>query len=295
MDLADIRAFLAVAEELHFGRAAARLHIAQPPLSRTIKRLERQLGAALFDRNTRSVQLTASGAALIGPAREVVDALRRAEAAVRSAVDGEVGEVRIAFAGLSTHLLVAEVARAVRSGHPGVHLELSSQNFAQPAMKRVVTGDTDVALGRWDIVPAEVTTEVVMNDSLVVALPDTHRLAALPHISIAQLAEDGFVSLPLHEGAIMPDRLRRISQANGFVANIIQVAPDTQTALALVSAEVGCHLTLASVARNVREPHVSFVPLADEAPDVDLRAAWRRDDSNPALRAVLDAMFALRA
>ncbi|GAB18236.1 putative LysR family transcriptional regulator [Gordonia effusa NBRC 100432] len=294
MDLADIRAFLAVAEELHFGRAAARLHMAQPPLSRTIKRLERKLGATLFDRNTRSVQLTASGAALVGPSREVLEAIRRAEIAVRSAANGEVGEVRIAFAGLSTHLLVAEVARAVRAGHPGVHLELSSQNFAQPAMKKVVIGETDLALGRWDVVPAEVATEVVMADSLVVALPDTHRLAELPSISIAALAEDGFVSLPLHEGAIMPDRLRRVTQAKGFVANIIQVAPDTQTALALVSAEVGCHLTLASVARNVHEPHVSFVPLTDDAPDVDLRAAWRRDDTNPALRAVLDAMFALR-
>ncbi|NEW37236.1 LysR family transcriptional regulator, partial [Nocardia cyriacigeorgica] len=87
MDIGQIRAFLAVAEELHFGRAAERLHIAQPPLSRTIKRLERELGTTLFDRNTRSVTLTDSGKALISPANDVLDAARRAQAAVRSADD----------------------------------------------------------------------------------------------------------------------------------------------------------------------------------------------------------------
>lgn len=294
MELSDIRAFLAVAEELHFGRAAARLHMAQPPLSRTIKQLERKLGATLFDRNTRSVQLTGAGAALVQPAREVLAALQRAEAAVNAAAGMEIGEVRIAFAGLSTHMLVAELARAVRAEHPGVHLELSSQNFALPAMKKVATADTDLALGRWDVVPAEIATEVVMADALIVALADTHPLAGESAISIAQLSDEGFISLPLHEGAIMPDRLLRLAQVNGFVPNIIQIAPDTQTALALVSAEVGAHLTLASVARNVREPHVAFIPLADDAPDVDLRAAWRRNDTNPALRAVLEALFALK-
>ena len=101
MDVEQLRAFLAVAEELHFGRAAARLHVAQPPLSRTIKQLEKHLGATLFDRNTRSVKLTASGQALIDPARAVLEAMRTAENAVVSADGGETGLVRIAFAGPS--------------------------------------------------------------------------------------------------------------------------------------------------------------------------------------------------
>jgi DNA-binding transcriptional LysR family regulator len=176
MNIEQLRSFLAVAEEVHFGRAAERLHIAQPPLSRTIKQLEHQLGTRLFDRNTRSVKLTSSGQALVDPALEVLDALRRAQAAVRSADDGEIGLVRI----------------------------------------------------------------------------------------------------------------------NGFVADVVQVAPDTQTALALVSAEVGCHLTLASVARNVDDPRVVFIALNESTPtlDVHLRAAWRRDDESPALKAVLDELLA---
>ncbi|MEU5868564.1 MULTISPECIES: LysR substrate-binding domain-containing protein [unclassified Nonomuraea] len=292
MELQQLRCFLAVAEELHFGRAAERLHVAQPPLSRTIKQLERELGTRLFDRNTRSVSLTASGHALLGPAKDVLTALRRAQEAARSAGDGEVGLVRIAFAGVSTHPLVARLARAVRSRRPGIELELSSQNFAQPAMRKLVQGETDIAFGRWDVIPADVAAQVVMPDSLVVALPATHRLAGADRLEAGQLAGEPFVSLPPHDGAVLPDRLRRLAHAAGFVADIAQVAPDTQTALALVSAEVGCHLTLASVARNVTDPHVVFVPL-DAPHDVDLRAAWRRDDGRPALRGVLTELFEL--
>ena len=295
MDVEQLRSFLAVADELHFGRAAERLHVAQPPLSRTIKQLERELGTRLFDRNTRSVRLTSSGQALMDPAQEVLDALRRAETAVRSADHGEVGTVRIAFAGVSTHRLVARLARVVRSQRPGIQLELSSQNFAQPAMKRLLAGETDLALGRWDVVPAEISAQVVMPDSLVLAVPDTHPLAGARRLSIGQLASEGFVSLPPHEGSVLPDRLRRLAHANGFVADVVQVAPDTQTALALVSAEVGCHLTRASVAENVTDPHVVFIPLNESTPslDVHLRAAWRRADQNPALRAVLDELLTL--
>ncbi|OZC62863.1 LysR family transcriptional regulator [Rhodococcus sp. 06-621-2] len=287
MDVEQLRAFLAVAEELHFGRAAARLHVAQPPLSRTIKYLEKHLGATLFDRNTRSVKLTASGHALIEPARAVLEALRTAEDTVKSADGGDTGRVKIAFAGVSTHRMVARLARVVRSQHPGIELELSSQNFAQPAMKRLLSGDTDIALGRWDIIPSSVESEIVLRDHLVVALADTHPLANARHVRFDRLAAEQFVSLPLHEGSVLPDRLRRLADAHGFVADVVQIAPDTQTALALVAAEVGCHLTLASVADNVTDPHVVFIPLGGTIADVDMRAAWHRVNTNPALRVVL--------
>ena len=101
---------------------------------------------------------------------------------------------------------------------------------------------------------------VVMRDSLVMAVPDTHVLAGARRLSISQLSADSFVSLPPHEGSVLPDRLRRLARACGFVADVVQVAPDTQTALALVSAQVGSHLTLASVASNVTDPHVVFHP-----------------------------------
>lgn len=288
MDIGQLKAFLAVAQELHFGRAAERLHMAQPPLSRIIKQLETELGSRLLDRNTRSVKLTPSGQALIGPATEVIEALRRAQEAVRSVENGEAGLVRIAFAGVSTHQLVARLARQVKSNRPGIQLELSSQNFALPALKKLLQGETDIALGRWDVIPAEVASRVVLQDSLVVAMPDTHPLAGADRLTIAQLAGDSFISLIPFEGAVLPDRLRRMAHDAGFLADIVQVAPDTQTALALVSAEVGCHLTLASVAAQATDPHVVFVPLQGSTADVHLRAAWRRSDSSAALKAVLN-------
>ena len=218
MDVAQLRAFLAVAEELHFRRAAERLHVAQPPLTRTIKLLERELGTTLFDRNTRSVALTPSGQALVEPAREVMEALRRAVEAARSADRGEVGLVRIAFAGVSTHPLVATLARHVRAERPGIELELSSQNFAQPALQKLATRESDIALGRWDNVPDGLDTRVVMADALVLAVPATHSLAEADEAHFAQLLGERFVSLPAHEGSVLDDRLRRLAQAQGLRA-----------------------------------------------------------------------------
>ncbi len=297
MDVAQLRAFLAVAEELHFRRAAERLHMAQPPLTRTIKLLERELGTTLFERNTRSVALTPSGQAMLEPAREVMEALRRAAEAARSADRGEVGLVRIAFAGVSTHPLVATLARHVRTERPGVELELSSQNFAQPAVQKLAKRETDIALGRWDVIPDGIASRVVMPDALVLAVPATHQLATADEAGFAELLGERFVSLPPHEGSVLADRLRRLAQAHRFVPDVAQVAPDTQTALALVSAGVGCLLTLASVAANLSDPHVRFVPVAageaGELPDVHLRAAWRKDEQGPAVTAVLEILLGL--
>lgn len=200
MDVAQIRAFLAVAEELHFRRAAERLHMSQPPLTRTIQALERELGTTLFDRSTRAVELTPSGAALIGPAREVLRALRRAEEATRSAARGETGRVRLAFAGVSSYELVAELARRVRSDRPGIELALASQTYAQPALRLLMSGDVDVALGRWDVIPAGLDSRVVERDGLIWALPATHRLAGDAEVPAAELADLRLISLPEHRG-----------------------------------------------------------------------------------------------
>lgn len=292
MDIAQVRAFLAVAEDLHFGRAAERLRIGQPPLSRTIKHLERELGVTLFDRTTRSVRLTPAGQALVTPAREVLEAVRRAQTSVRSGSE-ESGLVRIAFAGLSTHRLVAGLARAVRSRSPGIQLDLFSHTYARPALKKVIDSETDIALGRWRDIPAGLSSQVVMADSLVIALPDTHVLAGARRISLGQLATDTFITLPADYGSVLTEQLVLLAESTGFTPKIVQEAPDTQTALALVGAEVGCHLTLASVAECVSDPHVVLLPIDEVGGSVDMRAAWRADHGDPALSAVLEELFRL--
>ena len=216
MEIQDLRAFVAVAEELHFGRAAERLHLAQPPVSRTIKALEKELGAELFHRTTRSVEVTAAGEALLGPARRILNELKHAAHDVRAAQSGELGHVGIAFAGASTQILVGQLSRAARLKHPDLSLELSSQNFAQPAINRLLNDEADISIGRWDYVPAGIRTRTLINEQLVVAVPKTHTLAGADSVHMDQLSADYFVTLPLQPGSVLTDRLLRLSHAAGF-------------------------------------------------------------------------------
>lgn len=287
MEIQQIRAFLAVADELHFGRAAQKLHMAQPPLSRAIQRLEHELKAPLFVRNTRTVRLTAEGEALLVPARDILEACRRSAVAVASVGKGETGRVRVAFAGVSSHVMVGKLAKRVRETHPGIEFQLSSSNFALPAMDRVMRGAMEVGLGRWNFIPAALESRTVANERLVVVLNESHRLSERASLLMADLAGEPFVTLPDHPGAILHDYLRRLSSAAGYVPNVVQVAPDSQTLMALVAADIGVALTVSSVPENFSHPGVVFLPLADPADIIQLRLVWRKDNASPALREVL--------
>ena len=127
-----------------------------------------------------------------------------------------------------------------------------------------------------------------MHDSLVVAVPLTNAIAQRTEISFAELHDEKFISLPPHEGSVMPERLRRFTRSAGYIPDIVQIAPDTQSALVLVSAGVGSHVTLASVAKNVTDENFRFIPIPGVDAEVDLTAAWRAEDTSRALRAVLD-------
>ena len=287
MELNELRVFLAVAEELHFGRAALRLHMAQPPVSRTIKALEEELNVLLFNRTTRFVSLTPAGEALIEPARRILSEIRRAADDVAAAGRGESGRVGIAYAGASTHVMVGRLARYARRKFPGIILELSSQNFAIPAMSRVLRQEVDIGMGRWDQIPAGIETRLIAEEQLVMAVPLEHRLANADSASMSDFADDQFVTLPPHEGSVLGDRFRRLCHSSGFEPEVVQVAPDSWTALSLVAATVGCSLTLSTVAENTHDPHLSFVPISDAVPPVQLRMAWRADSDSKALRAIL--------
>ena len=291
MEVKQLEAFLAVSEHLHFGRAADQLFMAQAPLSRTISSLESELGARLFDRNTRTVALTDAGRALIDPAREALGAMRHAAETVAAVMSGERGVLRVEFSGVAAHPIVAALARRIRAENPGIRFELSSQPISRPAMQNLVEGVTDVALGRWDQLPPGISSRVLLLDSLVLALPRTHRLASTETISFGDVAGEPFVSLPYSGGSITTDRLWRLGFAYGKAVDNVQFAPDTPSCIALVSAEVGCHLALGSVGRRTAGPDVVFVKLAPEdcarVPDVHLRVAWRTTNPSPAVEAAL--------
>ncbi|MFI1705105.1 LysR family transcriptional regulator [Streptomyces griseoruber] len=292
MNVRQLQAFLAVAEHLHFGRAAEQLFMAQAPLSRTIQALEGDLGARLFERNTRSVSLTPAGQALVQPARAVLEAVSCAESAVSAAVSGESGTVRVEFCGVAAHPLVAALSRGMRADHSGIRLDLTSQAVSRPTIRRLVDEEVDVGLGRFDNLPPGLDSEVLISDSLVVAVPRTHRLAGAQVVGFRDVAAEPFVSLPYAAGSVTTDRLWRLGYAHGAGGvNNVQFAPDTPSCLALVGAEVGCHLALRSVARSTANPNVVFVPLAQRecelVPDVHLRAAWRSGAVTPPVAAAL--------
>ncbi|MFD6892964.1 LysR substrate-binding domain-containing protein [Rhodococcus sp. NPDC060086] len=286
MEIHQIRAFLAVAEELHFGRAAQRLHVGQPPLSRTIKQLEKQLGITLFERSTRSVQLTEAGQALIEPARAILDAVRLAEMAVTAAGRGRTGRVRIGFAGSSSHHLVGQWAKLVRRTHPGIEFVLASSAYASEVLNRLSEGTLDIGIVRLLFFPPGIASRVIAREDLVVGLPREHRLADEPVVQLADLAGEAWVMLPSEPGSMLRELLLRLAHDDGFTPRIVQSAPDSLSLVALVSAGVGCTLTVSSVARHVVNSEVVFVPLAEQGP-IDVRLVWREGDTSAALAEVL--------
>lgn len=287
MDTKHIRAFLVLAEELHFGRAAERLHMTQPPLSRLIRTLECDMSAQLFERSTRSVRLTPAGQALIEPARDVLMSHRLADSAVQAAGKGEVGHLRVAFTGIATHKLMGSLLKLVRGTHPGIHLSLQSASFALPAIDSVADGSVDLAFGYWPFIPHAVDTRVVAQESLVVAMHRDHPLADRTSVSMSQLEGEEFITLPPNPGSTTIERLYGLSQAAGFNPTVIQTAPDTWTILSLVGAEIGCSVTVSSVPQNASFPNIAFVPLEDPQGSFPLLMAWRRDGVSPALAEVL--------
>lgn len=288
MEVHKATAFLAVAEELHFGRAALRLHMAQPPLSRLIRQLEAELGAELFIRNTRHVTLTPEGMALIGPAAELVRLAKQMKDIVAKSKSGEIGHVRLGFAGASVNQGVGELARRIRRQRPGISLELFSSQFSHLGLQKVLDNSLDLQIGRWDFLPAEIDSRLVAHEELLIALPESHRLAGEDAVAAADLAEEPWVVLPGGAGATLPNRLNTLAMNAGFVPRIVQVAPDSWTLVVLVGAEMGIALTLSSVREHVPARGVVYKPLRQEQKPVEVRAIWRRGDLNPALRAVID-------
>lgn len=287
MERHHLEAFLVLAEELHFGRAAERLHVAQPPLSRTIKQLERELDAQLFDRTTRRVRLTSTGQALLDPARLAIESFDAIKRTVRSSGIGETGRVRLGFAGPSSHLLVGRLARLLRERHPGIELVLQSTTYAYGALRAVQEGDLDVAIARWEHAPPGIDSRVVSTEHYVIVAPCGHPLADRREVSIAELRDEAFVALPGEPGSNIRDALIRLAHEAGYSPRIVQTAPDSWTIMALVAAAVGITLSVDSALENILQEGVSVIALRENFVPTYSRLVWRRGDANPALGAVL--------
>ncbi|MBL8926225.1 MAG: LysR family transcriptional regulator [Pseudonocardia sp.] len=287
MEIRWLEAFVAVAEELHFGRAAARLRLAQSPLSQTIRKLERELGVTLFDRSTRSVALTPAGQALLPHAHRVFEELELGRQATGAASGVFYGTVDIGFAGALNHLTLPPLTRAVRHRYPDVTLNLVGRVMTRDGVARVERGALDLAFVALPLDPSPVVrTRLIAREPLGVVLPVDHRLAGEPVVDLADLADDGFVTTPVAVGSGLQEAGLRACVNAGFRPRIVQEITDPFMILTLVAAGVGVALVSAEVAGIMPSGSV-YVPLRGKPVHLDHAIAWSADNPSTVLKAVL--------
>ena len=280
MELRHLRYFVAVAEELHFGHAAARLHMAQPPLSMQIKQLESEIGFRLFQRTNRKVELTQAGALLLDDVRELLAELDRSVASAKRVARGEAGWLGIGFVGSATYAVLPAALQRFREEHPDVELVLRELVSAKQA-QALREGRIHVGLARPAIGEDGFESEVILNERLVAALPDSHPLAKNRRLRIEDLAREPFILFPQNPKPSYADFVLGICEQAGFVPRIVQEAAEMHTAIGLVAAGLGVTLVPGSVRTETR-PGLTFRDLAG-APSTALTAAYRSADESPVL------------
>lgn len=274
MELRQLTYFIAVAEERHFGRAAKRLHIAQPPLSQQIRQFEEQLGVKLFDRTTRRVDLTAAGALMLERGRSILNDVEALQADVYQVGQGATGVLHVGFSGASTYSVMPRIVRAAGTAYPGLTLDLHGEMLT-PAMERGLLEHTlDAAILRPPVSSPEIDFRIINREPLVVALPAHSPLASDRPLSMVELTEQRFVTYPPE--SVMYRMTADLCREAGFQHRVSQMAQETSTILSFVAAGGGVALMPASV-RSVQLRGVRYRELED-SPHAELAIAWRRED-----------------
>lgn len=287
MELRHLRYFVAVAEERHFGRAAERLKIAQPPLSRQIQLLEDELSVRLFDRSRRKVELTAAGATLLEHARRVFDSVELAARETQRAGRGERGRIAIGYPSSLAYSGLAEVLRTFRSKYPDVAITLDGL-APQAQIDALKEGRLDVGFVRAPFDEPGLESLPIRREPLVIALPADHSLAARSsRIALEALAEEPFVLFPRSRGPAFFDQLMRLCNDAGFTPRIVQEAQQLDI-VSLVAAGFGVSILPASV-RHAQRSGVAYRSIVGN-PMTDLRVAWRKDNAAPVVRALVEVV-----
>ncbi len=287
VDLRLLRQFVAVAEELHFHRAAARLHMSQPPLTAAIRRLEEEVGSELILRGNRTLGLTASGAVLLSEARLLLQQADRALLATQDAAAGRTGSIRLGYVGSALYGRLPEVIRNFRQAHADVRLELIEATSArQIQMLREKRLDVGV------VIPPVFDAEDMQlrpfdTDRLAIALPRAHRLAQGDAVTIAELADEPFVLWPAREGRGFHSQVVRLCAAAGFTPRVVQEAHGMHAVLSLVAVEAGISVVPASMV-GFRSEEVAYRHLQGDEAGFELHLCVRSDESLPAVKLFLD-------
>jgi len=285
MELRQLRYFVAVAEELHFRRAAARLHMSQPPLSHQLRLLEDELGCPLMIRSRRRVELTPAGQAFLGEVRELLGGLDEAVQTARRIHAGRAGQLRISFVGSALLSLVPEVVKRYRASRPDVEVLLRERS-TEEQLRDLRAGSIDVALVPLPVDAPDLRTEVLRRERAVAALPAAHPLAALKQVPVHRLGAEPLVMFPREQAPGLHDRLLASLSGPDGPPSVAQYAPETQTIIGLVAAEIGVSLVQASVQR-LALPGVTYRRVRG-APTIELAALLPAGETLPQAREFVD-------
>lgn len=289
MELRHLRYFRAVAEELHFGRAAERMHIAQPPLSQQIKQLERELGVELLTRSTRRVDLTAAGAAYLTRVVAILDAVDDAAAQARRVADGLEGHLSIGCVGSATYSVLPRLVRAMHDALPHLEISIRGEMLAPAQLEALRSGDIDIGLLRPPVPDAGIRCVTLRRDPLIAALPDGHPLARHDQLDVADLRDQDFIAHAGQGRSVMGGVLAAVCADAGFAPRIRHEVSETSTLVTLVAAALGVAVVPAPTA-DLDVAGVSYRPLRPATLAVDLVAAHLAGGASPAIGRALEVL-----
>lgn len=287
MELRHLGGFVTVAEELSFGRAAERLHVSQPALSRMVKQLEAELGTELLDRSTHHVGLTAAGAAFLEEARAALSQLELAARAAREAGIEKPSPLRLGHTEWTEELL-APLLRSFRRRVPGAELVISQTDRPWQGA-RLLNGALDIVLSRTPAEDASLESQLVLDEPLVVALPSEHVLADAHEVNLAELAGEVFILFPRYLCPCAHDCIVAACDDAGLASQPALQAPSLTSVAILVAAGMGVSLVPSSTVGRLGTGDIVYRSVGGRTPTVPLIAAWRRRDRSPTVREFLGA------
>lgn len=277
-----IQSFVCLSEELNFSRAAERLHIAQPALSRQIKSLEATLGVQLFQRTKRTVTLTTAGLAFRSRCCRLLSDLSEAEQEVRRVATGQEGALSIGFLHSSTYGMLPSILNAFRTAFPKIELKLFEMTIAEQ-IAALQSSKVDVGLLRPPISDNKIMSRPIGTQNFIVALHHSHPHAGQAVISLDKLAHDPFVLFERQQSPLFHSRIISMCEAAGFVPQVAQQATQIHTVVGLVGAGMGVAI-VPEVAKNLGLPNVTFAQIANAPAGVDMCLAWRKNHPSPAIQ-----------
>lgn len=287
MDIRQLRYFLAVAEEENIGRAAKRLFISQPPLTRQIQQLEEELNVQLFERTSKGVQLTPAGHLFLSETRNILSLMDRARERTQSAGKGELGRLDVAMFGSAIFKIIPEILQEFKHSYPEVDVVLHSMEKGEQIealrQKRISVGFNRLLLPLPDI-----ASKHIVHEKLMLAVNAKHPLAFRNSVQISDLKDEPIVAYPHGKRPNFVDHTARLFQDAGIAIKITQTVNDTVTAVALASGGFGMCIVPNS-ATVLSLPNVVYVPIVGlpENASVDLSCIFRKDDRSPLLSAFL--------